>query len=325
MKKYLFALSFSFILIPSGVTFAAMVYTDPLYGVTEAINAQTMVLKDALTQQQMATLPVSCVQRLRADIAANDTYIRDTEKMIADLNAKNAGKAFSPEEEMSNASTINHLYTLISVQKQRYTNEIIRICSQEKQQTLQPANSAPTQALTLDQQCKNSFGIHSIGYGATKCVCETGYHWASDGKSCAPALGTNAVSISVSSAEKCKATYGSHSKLTTLFGNTICGCEIGYVMSGNTCVTASYSAQTPLPANCDASGYCWGAGGSGGIVGSPAKQLAAVSHSIDMSQIDETTSTSPEVAGISTSSPKYKGLRAYVVDIWSWFSGLFGR
>jgi hypothetical protein len=111
-----------------------MVYTDPFYGITDAINAQTRVLKDALTQQQMSVLPASCVQRLRADIEANDTYIRDTEKMIADINAKNAGKALDAEEMASNASTLNHLYTLISVQKQRYTNEIIRICSQERTQ-----------------------------------------------------------------------------------------------------------------------------------------------------------------------------------------------
>lgn len=134
MKKYLLVVSLIFTFAPLSSALAAVTYTDPFYGITDAINAQTKMFKDALTQQQIAALPASCVQRLRADIAANDTYIRDTEKMIADFNAKNVGKQFTAEEEVSNASTLNHLSTLISVQRQRYTNEIIRICSQERQQ-----------------------------------------------------------------------------------------------------------------------------------------------------------------------------------------------
>ncbi|MDO8435080.1 MAG: calcium-binding EGF-like domain-containing protein [bacterium] len=317
MKKYLLVASLIFALVPLNSVFA-VTYTDPLYGVSSAIEAQTQVLKDALLQQQMAYLSPECVSRLRAQIAAEDTGLKKIEQAIADENARYAGKPHDAGEAISHASTINSLGSLWRTKKEQYNNWIIRVCSQEKQQASQPANPAPAPALTLDQQCKNSFGIHSIGYGASKCVCETGYQWASDGKSCAPAPDTNAVSVNVSPFQPLSG------------GGSVAGSggsgSTGGSMSCDRMVMGQMThLGTMAGRECEAA---WSKAVEGAQKKNGSFVAVAVPHPVEVPEIDEATSAALEagsVAGESTGDAQENRPSGIVSRIWTWFTGLFGR
>jgi hypothetical protein len=323
LKSLFVVLSLTFILVPSSAAFAAMVYTDPFYGITEAINAQTKVLKDALTQQQIATLPTSCVQRLRADIEANDTYIRDTEKMIVDFNAKNAGKQFDAEEEISNASTLNHLYTLISVQKQRYTNWVIQICSQERQQQYipgqshQPVQPSPitcgsgtvlrnNRCLTYNESCRSAYGANTSG-DKDHCYCASGYLWATDRKSCVVDKFAEALRVHSGAEVSITLAGGMGGSGGTVSGESSAPGSCDRMVLGK---ITSLGTHTPdecytvwQDAVAAAIGSTSGSGGSG-------------------DEATNTVTTSGSVADTGTTlkeeSPRYMS------RIWSWFTGLFG-
>lgn len=98
-------------------------------------------------------------------------------------------------------------------------------------------NNYSAQVLTIDQQCKRSYGPNAYGSGKY-CYCSLGYDWyvdATGSKSCAPAVNTDIVSAggSIEVAKKsddqlCKDHYGAYS----IWDGRNCSCMDGYKFKG---------------------------------------------------------------------------------------------
>jgi len=102
--------------------------------------------------------------------------------------------------------------------------------------------------ITPDELCQNSFGQESISSNQslenTLCICQTGYEWTTDKKSCQPLLVTTCPtgtikwdnSQCVTPDQVCQYTYGSNTQSSSgIFdeaGSTNCNCKSGYQANG---------------------------------------------------------------------------------------------
>lgn len=126
----------------------------------------------------------------------------------------------------------------------------------------------PAPALTLDQQCKKSYG--SLSYGANNsCYCTARYDWAPDKKSCVKATDVADLQRQVqnlvndisalktppkSKDQLCKDSYGKYSmwtRDTNSAGDYECGCVNGYSFAkdGTVCMPVDQMCRTNFGQN----------------------------------------------------------------------------
>lgn len=345
MKNYLFALSLIFtIVLPLNSALALGLESDKyqgivngLYDIGNSIDAQTKMLKDALLQQQMAGLNRECAAILAAEISAKDTYIKETEQKIKDYTAQNAGKPHDASENIEIAGTLNHLYNLIAIQKERYTNIIIRECS----------------IPTLNASCVKANGSHaemkSYNASGAQCQCVSGYGW--NGSACIASQAQQPASPSITG-RQCNGKS---------WGECPTGTTFSCPASGDPqCLSKQPVKVSVSPSNPFLVGGSGGGGGSAGSSTSCDRMVmgrmthlgdmteaecyaiwqkavetaqkkngsfvaVAMSHPVEAPQVAETASITPEVGAVaasSTNSGVKSESQSYMSRVWAWFSRL---
>lgn len=200
MKKYPFVLSLAFVLIPAGFALADTIKVsapglqDSLFGVTEAINAQTRTIQSAVTQQQLAVLDQDCVSQVVAKVREGDlTGSIKTQKIIDDYITDHADDQMNNEERISYTNYLNYSSTILAAGKSVLNNVLIKYCQKQPASQVQSSQSTSCkQGLTLNkskqcvtnmQACKDDYGSgsewsgHLDANGGSVCGCLPGYDW----------------------------------------------------------------------------------------------------------------------------------------------------